>query len=273
MAPEKFRSLRCEGVFSVSGFLYDSNVCSSRVVGCRRGWRGWNRPRLWPLSSPACLLRICLVTTGSGCCRPISGLASFFQAQVFEAMASISELMSELEADPEIAAESAAAEIGAALHLTRRAADADLALAVDLKERLPEVWEALAAGKIDLRRARVIVHGTAHLSEVTAREVVARILEAAARLTTGQLGRSDPPGLCPGRSRRRRHPIRGSGGRAAGRDGTVRGWDRPPVRVGSAPRPGPSGDATDRRPGPRPQNRGRDQNHRSAPSRHLLRPA
>ncbi len=49
------------------------------------------------------------------------------------------------------------------------------------------MWEALAAGKIDLRRARVIVHGTAHLSEVTAREVVARILEAAARLTTGQL--------------------------------------------------------------------------------------
>ena len=84
-------------------------------------------------------------------------LASFFQAQVFEDMAAISELMTELEADPEIAADAAAAEIGAALHLTRRAADFDLALAVDLKERLPQVWEALAAGKIDLRRVRVIV--------------------------------------------------------------------------------------------------------------------
>ena len=114
-------------------------------------------------------------------------LASFFQAQVFEAMASISELMDQLEADPEVAHDAAAAEIGAALRLTRRAADFDLALALDLKERLPEVWEALASGRIDLRRARVIVSGTAHLSEDAAREVVGRILEAAARLTTGQL--------------------------------------------------------------------------------------
>jgi len=115
-------------------------------------------------------------------------LASFFQAQVLGDMASISDLMGELEPDPEIAHEAAAAEIGAALRLTRRAADSDLALAVDLKDRLPEVWEALASGKIDLRRARVIVHGTAHLSEEAAREVVRRVLEAAARLTTGQLG-------------------------------------------------------------------------------------
>jgi hypothetical protein len=115
-------------------------------------------------------------------------MVSFFQAQVCESMASISQVMGELEADPEVAYEAAAAEIGAALHLTRRAADSDLALAIDLKERLPEVWEALAAGKIDLRRARVIVHGTAHLSEEAAREVVGLILEAATRLTTGQLG-------------------------------------------------------------------------------------
>jgi hypothetical protein len=115
-------------------------------------------------------------------------LASFFQAQVLEAMAAISQVMAELEADPEIAHEAAAAEIGAALHLTRRAADSDLALAIDLKNRLPEVWEALAAGTIDLRRTRVIVSGTAHLSEEAAREVVGRVIEAATRLTTGQLG-------------------------------------------------------------------------------------
>jgi hypothetical protein len=91
-------------------------------------------------------------------------MVSFFQAQVCESMASISRLMNELEADPEIAHEAAVAEIGAALRLTRRAAEADLALAIDLKERLPEVWEALAAGKIDLRRVRVIVDQTSHLS-------------------------------------------------------------------------------------------------------------
>jgi hypothetical protein len=73
------------------------------------------------------------------------------------------------------------------LRLTRRAADTDLALAIDLTGRLPEVWETLAAGKIDLRRARVIVYETSHLSETAAREVVGRVLEAATRLTTGQL--------------------------------------------------------------------------------------
>ncbi len=115
-------------------------------------------------------------------------MVSFFQARVFETMASISGLMNQLEDDPEIAYEAAAAEIGAALRLTRRAADSDLALAIDLKARLPEVWEALAAGRIDLRRARVIVTGTSHLSEEAAREVVGRILEAATRMTAGQLG-------------------------------------------------------------------------------------
>lgn len=115
-------------------------------------------------------------------------LASHFQARVLEDMASISDLMNELDADPEVAHDSTAAEIGAALRLTRRAADSDLALAVDLKERLPKVWKALAAGRIDLRRARVIVHGTSHLSVGAAREVVGRILEAATNLTTGQLG-------------------------------------------------------------------------------------
>ena len=94
-------------------------------------------------------------------------------------MASISDLMNETDNDPEIAFESAAAEIAAALRLTRRAADSDLALALDLKQRLPRVWEPLAAGIIDLRRARVIVSGTAHLSEETAREVVERIIEPA----------------------------------------------------------------------------------------------
>ncbi|HKY47844.1 MAG TPA: DUF222 domain-containing protein, partial [Acidimicrobiia bacterium] len=114
-------------------------------------------------------------------------LASHFQARVCESMASISSLMNQIDPDPEFAYDSAAAEIGAALRLTRRAAETDLDLAIDLKERLPEVWEALAAGRIDLRRARVIVDQTSHLSGEAAREVVGRILEAAGRLTTGQL--------------------------------------------------------------------------------------
>ena len=83
--------------------------------------------------------------------------------------------------------EFASTEIGAALHLTRRAADNALGFALQLRKRLPIVWELLDFGLIDLKRAWIIVDGTDHLPDVTAREVVDRILETAPRLTTGQL--------------------------------------------------------------------------------------
>ena len=114
-------------------------------------------------------------------------MASYFQAQVYEEIAAISDLMNRIEEDQEVAYESAAAEIRAGLRLTRRAADSELAFAIDLSRRLPRVWEALTTGDIDVRRARVIVAGTAHLSEESARLVVERIIDKAARLTTGQL--------------------------------------------------------------------------------------
>lgn len=78
-------------------------------------------------------------------------------------------------------------ELRPALRLTRRAADNQLDLAWRLVERLPAVWEALRDGRIDLPRARTIVHGTDHLDVVIAREVADRILERAEELTTGQL--------------------------------------------------------------------------------------
>lgn len=114
-------------------------------------------------------------------------MASYFQAQVYEQIASISDLMDEMDPDPEGANEAAAAEVRAALRLTRRAADSELALAVELKHRVPKVWKALAAGEIDLRRVRVIVDGTSHLSLEAAQQVVDQIIDRAPRLTTGQL--------------------------------------------------------------------------------------
>ena len=114
-------------------------------------------------------------------------MASYFQALVYEEMAAISDLMDRIEGDPEVATESAATEIRAALRLTRRAADHELAFAIDLSRRLPGVWEALVAGVIDVRRARVMVAGTAHLSEESARLVVEQVIEVASRSTTGQL--------------------------------------------------------------------------------------
>ena len=84
-------------------------------------------------------------------------------------------------------AEFASDDVGAALNLTRRTADIELGFALELHQRLPLVWEALSRGGIDVRRARTIVHGTSHLSEDTAREVVESIIETAPGLTTGQL--------------------------------------------------------------------------------------
>lgn len=115
-------------------------------------------------------------------------MASHHQARVFEAMAAISDLMNDWDDDVELASEAAAAEIRAALCLTRRAADFELGFAVELVTRVPRVWEALVTGLIDLRRARVLVSATSHLPVETARQVVERIIDRAARMTTGQIG-------------------------------------------------------------------------------------
>jgi hypothetical protein len=113
-------------------------------------------------------------------------MVSFFQAGLYESMAAIYETMDQLDADPELAFQAAAAEIGAALRLTRRAADAELSFALRLA-RLPRVAQALTAGDIDLRRAKTIIYCTSHLPEATARAVVAQVIDNAARMTTGQL--------------------------------------------------------------------------------------
>ncbi len=118
--------------------------------------------------------------------RAMQRMASHYQALTLDSMASISEHFTDI-ADEEVAHDAAAAEIRVALRLTRRASDADLAFATDLRERLPAVWAALASGDIDVRRARTIAGGTEHLSDAAAAEVVGRVINAAPGLTTGQL--------------------------------------------------------------------------------------
>ncbi len=85
------------------------------------------------------------------------------------------------------AAEGAGAEIGAALRLTRRSAEWETRFALDLTRRVPEVFNAFLFGRIDFRRARVLVDGTLHVPETTARTVVDTVLDDAPQLTTGQL--------------------------------------------------------------------------------------
>jgi len=115
-------------------------------------------------------------------------MASHYQAQVYADMTSVVDAMSGEVGDDLWAAEAAAAEIRVALRLTRRAADSELALALDLKQRLPRVFAALDAGDIDMRRARTLSYGTSHLGGDVGRRVADRALEVARRLTTGQLG-------------------------------------------------------------------------------------
>lgn len=116
-------------------------------------------------------------------------LVSHFRAGVFEAMAETAHCVDPDTLDrSSIPTEFASEEIAAALCLTRRKADHDLGVALDLEERLPQVKEALCAGEIDDRRARILSVGTAFLEAETAHRVVDQLLGSASELTTGQLG-------------------------------------------------------------------------------------
>ncbi|MCP3995017.1 MAG: DUF222 domain-containing protein [bacterium] len=86
-----------------------------------------------------------------------------------------------------MAADGAAAEIGAALCLTRRAAESETGFSAALVRTRPRVFEALLHGWLDIRRARVFVDDTQHVSDAVAEAVVVELLEEAPGLTTSQL--------------------------------------------------------------------------------------
>lgn len=115
-------------------------------------------------------------------------MVSHFRAGVYEGMAETAHRV-----DPDTTArcsvpnEYGCEEVGAALGLTRRKADHDLGIALDLTERLPEVLAALGQGMIDDAKARLFSDGTAVLEADTARQVVDDLLENAEEWTTGQL--------------------------------------------------------------------------------------
>jgi hypothetical protein len=119
-------------------------------------------------------------------------MASHYQTQVYASMASVADSVTEAlaedgEIDFEVTEEACSSEIRAALRLTRRAADNELSIARDFQTRLLAVWKEFAAGRIDRRRANLILHRTDHLSASRAREVANQALERAPELTTGQL--------------------------------------------------------------------------------------
>lgn len=85
------------------------------------------------------------------------------------------------------AAKGAAAEVGAALRLTRRAADDQTGFSVELVRHRPSVFEELLFGRVDMMRARVLVEETQHVADATAQSAIEMLLPDAPGLTTGQL--------------------------------------------------------------------------------------
>jgi hypothetical protein len=125
-------------------------------------------------------------------------MASHHAAGRFRAMAAVHATMLELDGYPqrwEDASEAASAEVRAALRLTRRTSDIEMALALALHRRLPRLAEMLETGSLDVRRARTIDSATLHLTDALAQAVVDEIVEIAPELTTGQL-RSRIQKLC-----------------------------------------------------------------------------
>jgi hypothetical protein len=119
-------------------------------------------------------------------------MASHYQAQVYASMASVADAVTEQlhndgHTDLELVEDACASEIRAALRLTRRAADFELSIARDFQTRLPAVWQEFLSGRIDRRRANLILLRTEHLDADRAREVARQALERAPELTTGQL--------------------------------------------------------------------------------------
>lgn len=120
-------------------------------------------------------------------------MAAHYEAETLRAIGAVSDHYQEVSGGWESELRSnhgATAEIGTALHLTRRAAENQLALALDMRDRLPAVGQLLRSGRIDARRARVMVDGTVHLPAELARRVVAEVADDAPSMTTGQLRRA-----------------------------------------------------------------------------------
>ena len=117
-------------------------------------------------------------------------MAAHHSGKLYETMALIAtDLQNDADYDRDRtgACEAAAAEIRVALRHTRTMADSELRFALDMYERAPRVLGYLISGKIDVRRARVLVRETIHLRPQTGRRVIDQVINDACDLTTGQL--------------------------------------------------------------------------------------
>lgn len=109
------------------------------------------------------------------------------QASSLDSINAIADVYDECSEDVEDLQSGASLELRSALRWTRRMAESELVFGHMLRVRLPRVFTAFAEGRIDRRRARLLVNHTDHLPTALARTVTDALLEDARRWTTGQL--------------------------------------------------------------------------------------
>ncbi|HEX5294346.1 MAG TPA: DUF222 domain-containing protein [Streptosporangiaceae bacterium] len=88
---------------------------------------------------------------------------------------------------PALLTEDATAQVSLGLTLSHTGAEAWTGFAVTLRWRLPGTAAALAAGRIDTYRAKILAEAVIPLSDAAARAVEDRVLPRAGDLTYGQL--------------------------------------------------------------------------------------
>jgi len=115
-------------------------------------------------------------------------MVSHYQGQVYRDMSAVTQTIAATTGDDDVdAAVAAEAEIGVALHMSRRATENELRFALSLTKRLPRLADMLTTGVIDEARARTIERYTMHLADIAAQAVLDEIADDAPSWTVGQL--------------------------------------------------------------------------------------
>ena len=165
-----------------------------------RRWPGgspniWPRARTWPRGWPPRRQRELTDEDLAATAGSWRRLGSWAQANELAAVAQITARAAARDEQTGLAEDgcpaqvpaSAAAEIALELTMSQYSAAAWADLAVELTWRLAATGAALAAGIIDVPRARLITEATTLLTQDHARAVEARVLPAAGGQTTGML--------------------------------------------------------------------------------------
>jgi len=115
-------------------------------------------------------------------------MVSHYQGHVYRDMSAVTQTITDTSGDDAVdAATAAEAEIGVALHLSRRATENELAFALSLAKRLPRLSDMLRTGVVDVGRAKAIERYTLHLTDIAAQAVLDEIADDAPSWTVGQL--------------------------------------------------------------------------------------